>query len=164
MNRLLAVFLLFNVISAAQDVDLTRPQSYVVHRISSTDLTGRNADMRQVAPGETFTVMDVDGPGTITHIWFTIADGEPYHLKRIVLRMYWDGESPPSVEAPIGDFFGLGTGDYFLYQSLPLAVGANKALNCFFPMPFAKHARIPVTNEGKERIDALYWNIDWRKF
>jgi hypothetical protein len=51
-----------------------------------------------------------------------------------------------------------------LYQSEPLAVGADKALNCFFPMPFRKHARITVTNEGKERIDALYWNIDWRKF
>src|SRR3954470_16146945 len=146
MNRLLAVFLLFNVISAAQDVDLTRPQSYVLHRISSTDPTGRNADMRQVAPGETFTVMDAAGPGEITHIWFTIADGEQYHLKRIVLRMYWDGEITPSVEAPIGDFFGLGLGDYHLWQSKLLSVGGDKALNCLFRMPFANRARITVTN------------------
>ena len=78
--------------------------------------------------------------------------------------MYWDDEKTPSVEAPIGDFFGLGNGEYFLYQSIPLSVGADKALNCFFPMPFQKHARITVTDEGQERIDSLYWNIDWREY
>src|SRR6185312_13818454 len=60
--------------------DPTRQQTYTPHRVSSTDPTGANADSRQVAPGATFTVMDVDGPGTISHIWFTIADNEPYHL------------------------------------------------------------------------------------
>ena len=139
-------------------------RDYVLKRSSSYDRTGGNADARQVAAGDTITVLDEDGPGQVSHVWFTIADKEDKHLKKIALRMYWDGESTPSVEAPIGDFFGLGTGDYFLYQSEPLAVGADKALNCFFPMPFRKHARITVTNEGKERIDALYWNIDWRKF
>jgi hypothetical protein len=164
MKHLFTAALLISSFAFAQDVDLTRPQPYTVHRISSTDPTGRNADMRQVAPGETFTVMDVDGPGTITHIWFTIADGEPYHLKRIVLRMYWDGESTPSVEAPIGDFFGLGLGDYQLWQSKLLSVGGDKALNSFFMMPFAKHARITVTNEGKQKIDALYFNVDYRSY
>jgi hypothetical protein len=76
--------------------------------------------------------------------------------------MDWDEEKTPIVEAPTGDFFGLGNGEYFLFQSVPLSVGADKALNCFFPMPFQKHARITVTNEGNERIDSLYWNIDWR--
>ncbi len=144
--------------------DLPKLHDYVLKRSSSYDRTGGNADARQVAPGDAITVLDEAGPGQISHIWFTIADNEKYHLKRIVLRMYWDGESTPSVEAPIGDFFGLGTGEYFLYQSVLLAVGADKALNCFFPMPFQKHARITVTNEGHERIDALYWNIDWREF
>jgi hypothetical protein len=78
--------------------------------------------------------------------------------------MYWDGESAPSVETPIGDFFGLGLGDYFTYQSLPLAVSSVKALNCYFPMPFQKAARITVTNEGKEAVDALYFNLDCRKY
>ncbi|MBO0911089.1 MAG: DUF2961 domain-containing protein [Acidobacteria bacterium] len=137
-------------------------QAYVLKRSSSYDRSGANADFRVVAPGDTITVLDENGPGEISHIWFTIADRENYHLKRIVLRMYWDGESTPSVEAPIGDFFGLGNGGYFLYQSIPLAVGADKALNSFFPMPFRNHARITVTNEGHEPIGALYWNIDWR--
>jgi hypothetical protein len=109
-------------------------------------------------------VLNADGPGTIAHIWFTIADREPYHLKRIVLRMYWDNETNPSVEAPIGDFFGLGLGYYYRWQSELLSVGSEKSLNCFFPMPFERHARIAVTNEGKLPIDALYYNIDYRTY
>ncbi|MGH9621086.1 MAG: glycoside hydrolase family 172 protein [Bryobacteraceae bacterium] len=139
-------------------------QTYTPHRASSADPTGGNADMRRIAPGATLTVLDVDGPGTIAHIWFTIADREPYHLKKLVLRMYWDGETNPSVEAPIGDFFGLGLGYYHRWQSEPLSVGSDKSLNCFFPMPFRHHARITVTNEGKDRVDAFYYNIDYRTY
>jgi hypothetical protein len=144
--------------------DLPSPHDYILRRSSSYDRSGGNADARQVAAGATITVLDERGPGQVSHVWFTIADKEDKHLKKIVLRMYWDEEASPSVEAPIGDFFGLGTGDYVLYQSAPLAVGADKALNCFFPMPFQRHARITITNEGQESIDALYWNIDWRQF
>ncbi len=115
-----------------------------------------------MSPGQTLTVLDTDGPGTISHMWFTIASGERYHLKRIVLRIFWDGEETPSVEAPIGDFFGLGLGEYHSWQSEMLSVGSIKALNCFFPMPFQRHARITVTNEGMQPVDALYYNIDYR--
>ena len=144
--------------------DLTKPHEYVLKRVSSYDRTGGNDDFRPVAPGETLNLADETGPGVISHIWITVASQERHHLKKIVLRMYWDGESSPSVEAPIGDFFGLGLGDSFMYQSIPLAVGGDRALNCFFPMPFQKHARISVTNEGSERIEALYWNIDLRAY
>jgi hypothetical protein len=99
--------------------NVSQLRDYALKRSSSYDRTGGNADARQVAAGGSITVLDEDGPGQISHIWFTIADKEEKHLKKIVLRMYWDGESSPSVEAPIGDFFGLGTGDYFLYQSDP---------------------------------------------
>jgi hypothetical protein len=143
-------------------VDATVQQTYSQHRSSSADPAGGNADFRKVAPGATDTVLDADGPGEISHIWFTIADAESFHLKRIVLRMYWDGEKDPSVEAPIGDFFGLGLGEYHNWQSEVLSVGSIKALNSFFLMPFAHHARITVTNEGREPIGALYFNIDYR--
>ena len=143
---------------------LTRQQTYTLMRVSSSDPTGRNADARTVAPGATYTVLDADGPAMISHIWFTIADDEPYNLKRIVLRMYWDNEKTPSVEAPIGDFFGLGLGEYHNWHSEYLSVGSIKALNCFFPMPFARHARITVTNEGNQAIDSLYFNIDYQKY
>jgi hypothetical protein len=141
---------------------LIQPHDYVQKRISSYDRTGGNADFRQIAPGETLTLFDEAGPGTITHVWVTIATDEQFHLKKLVLRMYWDGEATPSVEAPIGDFFGLGNGQYFLYQSAVLAVASDKALNSFFPMPFQKHGKITVTNEGKEKVDAFYFNIDYQ--
>ena len=148
--------------SAAWQPNLTRQQTYTMHRASSADPTGANADCRKVDSGETLTLLDTDGPGLISHLWFTIASKEPYHLKRIVLRIYWDGEETPSVEAPIGDFFGLGLGYYNPWQSEMLSVGSVKDLNCFFPMPFQRHARITVTNEGKQLIKALYYNIDYR--
>src|SRR5579862_2269261 len=143
---------------------LPQPKDYVQHRSSSYDRSGANADFRTIAPSETLTLLDDVGPGLITHVWFTIASDDPNHLKALVLRMYWDGESTPSVESPVGDFFGLGLGDYHLYQSIPLSVGSDKALNCFFPMPFQKHALITVTNEGSIKTDAFYFNIDYRAY
>jgi len=141
-----------------------QPKDYVQKSSSSYDRTGGNADFRTIAPGETLTLVDTAGPGLLTHIWVTIASDDPNHLKALVLRVYWDGEPTPSVETPIGDFFGLGLGDYYRYQSLPLAVGSDKALNCFFPMPFQKHARITVTNDGSVAVGAFYFNIDYRMY
>ena len=143
---------------------LPQGKDYIQHRSSSYDRSGGNADARTIAPGATLTLLDEAGPGLITHLWVTIASDDPHHLKALVLRMYWDGEATPSVEAPIGDFFGLGLGDYFLYQSVPLAVGSDKALNCFFAMPFRKHARVTVTNEGSQKTDAFYFNLDYRTY
>jgi hypothetical protein len=144
--------------------NLPRPKDYTLKRISSYDRTGANGDALPIDPGQTLTLLDEPGPGEITHIWITIASGEMYHLKKLVLRMYWDGESNPSVEAPIGDFFGLGNGEYYQYQSLPLQVGSTKALNCFFPMPFNQSARITVTNEGSKKVRSFYYNIDMRAY
>ncbi|MGA9527354.1 MAG: glycoside hydrolase family 172 protein [Terriglobales bacterium] len=138
--------------------------TYVQKRASSYDRTGGNDDFVKIAPGETATLLDDRGPGLITHLWITIASSEAYHLKKLVLRMFWDDEASPSVETPIGDFFGLGMGDYFQFESVPLSVASDKALNCFFPMPFRKHARITVTNQGSEAVDSFYFNIDYQAF
>ena len=139
---------------------LAEPRNYVLKRVSSYDRSGGNADFRTIEPGATLTVLDEAGPGVITHVWFTLADDEMYHLKKIVLRMYWDGEATPSVEAPLGDFFGLGLGDYHTFESAPLSVAPTRALNSFFWMPFQKRARITVTNMGQGKVDAFYFNID----
>ncbi len=141
-------------------------KTYTIERLTSSDPNGANDDgqwKNQIKAGETRTIGDVKGPGIITHMWFTIATPEHYHLKKIVLRMYWDDDPLPAVESPIGDFFGLGLGEYFLYESGPLSVGSQKALNCYFPMPFRKAARITITNEGSRNMDAFYFNIDWQK-
>src|SRR5215471_5901531 len=77
-------------------VDFTQPQDFILKRVSSFDRSGGNADFRPIAPGQTLEVMDENGPGLLTHIWFTLASREMYHLKKLVLRMYWDGEAAPS--------------------------------------------------------------------
>ena len=168
MSRLLALAALLLAATYAKAQipsvfpDPTHLQTYTLHRSSSREATGANADARTVTPGQTLTILDVDGPGMVSHIWFTLDAPEPYALKRIVLRMYWDGETTPSVETPIGDFFGLGNGVYFRWESMLLSAGNDKALNCYMPMPYARHARITVTNEGKQALRSLYWNIDYR--
>ena len=90
--------------------DLYRVRDAHSARASSYDRSGGNADMRPIAPGGTLVLADLKGPGCIRHIWVTISSDEEYYLRRLALRMYWDGEQNPSVEAPIGDFFGVGHG------------------------------------------------------
>jgi hypothetical protein len=141
---------------------LTRPQRYVLTRESSYDRSGGNADFRRVSPGDSLTLLDRDGPGVVSHVWMTIASADDDHLENLILRMYWDGEESPSVEAPVGAFFGLGLGEYVSYSSTLLSVAPDKALNAFFPMPFREHAKITLENTGREPVRALYWNIDVR--
>ena len=123
--------------SAEDLLALARLRNYKARRSSSWDRSGGNGDSVPVAVGQSATILDVKGAGVVTHLWFTIASDDQHHLKNLVLRAWWDGESSPSIEAPIGDFFGLGLGEYFTYQSALLAVAPVKALNSYFAMPFA---------------------------
>ena len=107
------------------------------HRSSSYDRSGGNNDAIRIRAGETATLADISGAGSIRHIWITINSPSPFHLRELVLRMYWDGNPEPSVEVPIGDFFGTGfeyedilgghTGQrYHSWQSLPLTVCTDR--------------------------------------
>jgi hypothetical protein len=139
----------------------TRTQSYKSLKQSSYDRTGGNADRWQIRAGGTQELFNSEGPGVITHIWFTIAAQSRNHLKELVLRGYWDGNAKPSVECPVGDFFGLNLGEYQIYQSAYLACSPGRSLNCYFAMPFRRSARWSVTNEGKQDVGAYYSNIDY---
>ncbi len=169
IQHLFAFMLVSTIVFTATAEDLSQLpllKNYSQERLSSYDRAGGNDDggsKNQIKPGETRVLGDVQGPGTITHMWFTIATADRYHLKSLVLRMYWDGETLPAVESPIGDFFGLGLGEYFMYESGPLSVGSQKALNSYFPMPFRKSAKITITNDGAVPVGAFYFNIDWQK-
>ncbi len=122
-----------------------------------------NADAPPIEPGETLVLADLKGPGVIGHIWNTVASYEEGHSRLLMLRMYWDGETTPSVECPLGDFFAMGHGINLPVDSLPVRVTAEgKARNCYWSMPFAKSAKITVTNEGKMRVGAFYSYVDWR--
>jgi Protein of unknown function (DUF2961) len=142
-------------------LSLARLRSYKARRSSSWDRTGGNGDAVAVAPGASATLLDVTGAGVITHVWFTINSPDHHHLKNLVLRAWWDGESSPSVEVPIGDFYGLGLGEYFTYQSALLTVAPVKALNAYFEMPFSSAAKVTLTNEGQQRTDNLYFALDY---
>ncbi len=134
-------------------------------RVSSYDRTGGNADnVSGVADGARVNLMDVHGPGIIRHIWITLAPGaEKLDRNDVILRMYWDGQTFPSVEAPIGPFFGNGWGEAYNFVSAPLAVtpGWGKSYVSYFAMPFATGARIELENQSGQKIDALYFNIDY---
>ncbi|HEU5351989.1 MAG TPA: glycoside hydrolase family 172 protein [Terracidiphilus sp.] len=130
-------------------------------RSSSWDRSGGNGDSVSVDPGKSATLLDVSGAGVVTHLWFTINSRDPMHLKNLVLRAWWDGEATPSIEVPIGDFFGLGLGEYFTYQSALTCVAPAKALNAYFKMPFATAARMTVENQGPVRTDNLYFAVDY---
>ncbi len=134
-------------------------------RISSYDRTGGNADRIQFEAGETAVLAEIKGAGIIRHIWITISTADLIARRNLVLRMYWDGQEHPSVESPIGDFFGQGWAEKYNFISLPLAAAPKdgNALVCYFPMPFGDGARITVENQGPEKVDAFYYYIDYEE-
>ncbi len=134
-------------------------------RASSYDRTGGNNDFVRVESRATHALADLSGAGVIRHIWITLACDDPMIRRNAVLRCWWDGEEHPSVEAPLGDFFGQGWGEKYLWASLPLAaapLGGN-ALNCWFAMPFGSGARVEIENQSDSPITNLYYYVDYEE-
>jgi hypothetical protein len=173
----LVVVLSAGLLAQAQDFTLDNLptfHNFQSHRITSADPTGGNDDWRQLEPGQTLVLAEVQGPGCITHFRDNITCNEPHHLQYHILRAYWDGESEPSVEVPVGDFFGIGFGLTEKYNSAlftidgrrgkltdPAASGA--ARNCYIPMPFKRSARLTITNLGKQ--PSTHWfEVNYRSY
>jgi hypothetical protein len=157
--------LLVSTVLAGQDIlrNLGEKQDYRKGRVSSYDRSGGNRDSIVIEPGKTAVLAEIQGPAAIDHIWVTIA-AEPFYGRKIVLRIYWDGERTPSVEAPVGDFFGVGHGLNRNFASLPIACSSEgRARNCYWYMPFRKSCRVTATNEGARPVDAFYYYIDYRE-
>ncbi len=129
-------------------------------RWSSYDTTGGNRDNWPIKAGETVTLGEMAGPGAVRHIWMTTGENDN-NLRRLILRMYWDGEETPSVLCPIGDFFGLGHAKAAYWQSLPIQT-FYLGMNCWFAMPYAEGARITVTNDS-DADSILYFYIDYQE-
>ncbi|MDP8244899.1 MAG: DUF2961 domain-containing protein [Candidatus Hinthialibacter antarcticus] len=162
------LFTLFTMTAHAQAPDAMRALSqspdFQTHRISSYDPSGGNDDRISIPPGQEVTIAEIEGPGAITHIWNTIS-AEKYYPRMVVLRIYWDGQETPSVEAPLGDFFGVGHGLERPFQSLPVAVSADgRARNCYWYMPFQKSARVTILHEGFDPVRAFYYYIDYQTY
>jgi len=109
-----------------------------------------------IKPKQVFTIADIQGPGAIQHIWMTPTGNWRFSI----LRVYWDGETTPSVEAPVGDFFASGWGRYAQINSLPIAVNPGSAFNSYWTMPFRKSARITMENLADEEME-LYYQVTY---
>jgi len=162
---------------------LPKLRNYRSRRVSSYDRSGGNEDYWTIEAGEKKVIAEIDGPSCIKHIWMTLGLPSEDYLRRIVLRVYWEGLREPSVECPIGDFFGLGHGIRKNFVSLPLQMSPQdgKGFNSWWPMPFKRHAIIKVENQGEEsyrhyfyidyeecdseeEVDGLaYFHVQWRR-
>ena len=151
--------------SPLEGLDLARLKPYTAMRSSSNNADlGSNDDSKRLPAGETLILADVDGPGAITHIWMTLAANEYAWPRLLRLRIYWDNSSFPSVDAPLGDFFAVGHGLERKVDSLPVRCSSDgRSRNCYWPMPFRKHAKVTVTNEGKRGVGLFYFQVDSRK-
>ncbi len=141
------------------------PDRIRTKRLSSYDRSGNNHDYIRIGSGDTAKLADIEGAGCIKHIWITLSASDPMIRRNAVIRMYWDGEEHPSVESPLGDFFGQGWGEEYNFASLPIAASPSegKSLNCYFPMPFAGGARIELENQSGKDIDSFYFYIDYEE-
>ena len=111
----------------------------------------------RIAAHETFTMADIEGQGAIQQIWLT-PSGRSWRF--FILRIYWDDQEQPSVECPVGDFFGMGWGQYAQISSLPVCVNPGSAFNCYWEMPFRKRCRMTFENISNEDM-TLYYQVNY---
>lgn len=111
--------------------------------------------------GETVTLMDVDGPGLIQHIWLATEQDWAGNGRACILRFYWDEEVTPSIEVPMTDFFAIGHDLFAPVNSLAVIVNPKSALNCYWPMPFQRHCRVTFTNESAQDLTLLAYQITY---
>jgi len=143
-----------------------------VARASSFDTSGRNQDFWTIPAKKSKTIAEIAGPGIVSHIWMTIWSTEPHYLRKVLLRAYWDGEREPSIDTPVGDFFGLGHARPATYQCAAFSTSCNNdgdplegvAMNCWLQMPFRTSARFELVNEQeREPVNSAYFSIDYQK-
>ncbi|HZP80399.1 MAG TPA: glycoside hydrolase family 172 protein [Chthonomonadaceae bacterium] len=129
---------------------------------------GRAGNGRKGAPalsplpaGQTVTLADIQGPGCIRHIWITTPPGYPLQDRNVILRFYWEGQEQPSVECPLGDFFGMAHGRRRPFASALTLMPEGRGLSCYYTMPFRQRARITVENDSGEDVAHLFYQIDY---
>lgn len=145
---------------------VTQYRPVTSHRTSSSaEDMGSNGDSRTMAPGDTLVLLDVDGPGAVTEFWNTVGAYDPFYGRSLVLQIYYDGNERPSVQSPLGDFFGVGHGIGKDFTSLMVSTSAEGlSRTCYWRMPFREHIKITVTNESTVYpIEDFYFNLNWEK-
>jgi hypothetical protein len=136
------------------DWGLDLPGNPVSRRLS------RNFDFRGPVPE---VLGELQGPGCIRRLWVT---GKNIG-REVILRIYFDGQAMPYVESPLSDFFGVmhnlaNPGEPYVINTPFLDVKPKNGFTSFFPMPFARSARIEVV--GGRKNTNLYYMIDWHEY
>ncbi len=123
--------------------------------------TGWKVNPYLVMGAQSTTVLaDIKGEGAIKHIWITDNAKLP---RQLILRIYFDGQTSPAVEAPLWDFFAnTDLNDYRQLTSLAICCNPRRAMNCYFEMPYFKGFRIELENRGEEEV-RVYYQIDCEK-
>ena len=117
-----------------------------------------------IKPGETVSLCDIDGEGIISHMWFTGYIGHSF-----IIRIFWENNEFPSVEAPISAFFGCAydenfsdsDGKYPVLNSSLILVAPGRGYNSYFEMPFKKHCKITMENRGAKDASLYYMITGW---
>ncbi|MHB8863385.1 MAG: glycoside hydrolase family 172 protein [Pirellulaceae bacterium] len=177
VTAFLGLFPAAEAVFAQGMAELAKPQEGRSMRATSTalDADGHyahdNSDNSRVAPGATKVVLDAQGPGVVTHMWFTFLGPERHpwapegsaNHQEMLLRVFYDGQSRPAIEVPLGDFFGNCFGKRTELISLPVIVEDGDSYNCYWHMPFQKSIRMEIVNQSSKPLSLLYYNIDWIK-
>ncbi|QHW32886.1 DUF2961 domain-containing protein [Paenibacillus rhizovicinus] len=111
--------------------------------------------------GAVHTLLDREGTGIVRHIWCTIPPGNVAAMRGLIIRMYWDGQETPSVEAPLGDFFGIAHGRQRNLVTDYVTMQDAKGFNCWIPMPFRTRARITIENDSGSDVEMLFYQVDF---
>jgi hypothetical protein len=114
--------------------------------------------LRDIAPGSSVTLADIEGPGVVQHVWCTV---RPDLLRSLTLRVRYDDQDHPSIETPLGDFFANGANGLARVTSLPVAVNPRGGMNSYWPMPFRRRLRIEVANDGPTPVPELFYQITY---
>ncbi len=169
----LAISILFVNSIFAQNL-YTLPENFKSSSISSfenlngvkgaggkTNKSGKGNAFESLKSGESKTLLDIEGPGIIQRMWFTVRDRSPEMMRAMRLRIYWDGETKPAVDVPFGDFFGYGLSKVVKFETALFSNPEGRSFNCMIPMPFRKGSKVVLTNESPKNIDAVFYDIDF---
>lgn len=119
----------------------------------------KGAPRRTIAAGERVVLADLDGPGTIGHVWLTVPPMRPDHLRAITIEVFYDGHPDPSVSVPLPDFFGAVHGRPVPYASALQSTQEGRGYNSWIPMPFRRHVRVEFHNASPRPVE-LYYQLD----
>ncbi len=161
-----ALFLLATASPQAIKDSVILPDQYKAYRQGSHNSDPKsNNDSKRLNPGKSLTLLEADGPGMVTHFWITIADSEYGWPRLLRLQVYYDGAKSPSVDVPLGDFFATGHGREKDVNSLMVRnTSQGRAKNSYWQMPYLKHIKVTLNNEGERPAAMTYWQVDYRKY